>query len=282
MTATHVLYIDDSGTKEYETDPNRYNLHGRGNSRYFVLCGVLVTINQATKLSLEIRNLKIKHFGDDVVEIKSNWLRIPAEQQRRYCEPFGVDVESINNFTDEFYELIGKFDLMLIASVVDKLQLQENYQNPWYAPTVAYETLLMRVQAQLIAEDRLAIVIDDTTGKTPKGNDYRTNLERHHNKLKKHGSRLLQKMKFHSLGTQKFVNSAKSHIVQLADVCAYDVHMQFRLHGNDWENPDCERLDLYENFERIHTKFRNHEGQIQGWGIIKMPQKINRRWTILK
>ena len=44
MAQTHVLFIDDSGTKEYANSPEGYNVGGRGNSRYFLFCGVLVSI----------------------------------------------------------------------------------------------------------------------------------------------------------------------------------------------------------------------------------------------
>ena len=282
MSANYVLYIDDSGTKEYEDDPSRYNLRGRGNSRYFVLCGVLVSIKEAANTANEVIKCKVKHFGNDTVEIKSNWLRIFKEQEARYLIPYQINLDQLKTFTDEYYEIINKSNLMLIASIVDKLQMQEVYKSPWYAPTVAYETLMMRVQADLTVNDRLAIVIDDTTGKTPKGNDYRANMEKHHLRLKKHGSSLLRKMTFHSLGTQRFVNSASSHLVQLADICAYNVHRQFQTHGVEWESAECQRLDLYKDFGKIHTKFRNSDGVIQGWGIIKMPQKLKKGWGILK
>ena len=167
MSATHVLYIDDSGTKEYEDDRSKYNLKGRGNSRYFVLCGVLVSIKEAANIANEIIKCKIKHFRQDAVEIKSNWLRIPREQEVRYFIPYQIDLNQLTAFTNEYYEIINKSNLILIASIVDKLQMQEVYKSPWYAPTVAYETLIMRVQADLTVDDELAIIIDDTTGKNP-------------------------------------------------------------------------------------------------------------------
>src|SRR5690606_31590476 len=188
MVQTHVLFIDDSGTKEYAVDKNQYNIRGRGNSRYFVFCGILVSMKSSGIFSNEIIQAKLKHFRDDTVEIKSNWLRFPSEQKARYLDPYEMTTESLTEFTEEYYDIINRCDHKIIASVIDKLQMQEHYPNPFYPPAVAYETLLLRVQQELSKSDEVAIIIDDTTGKTPKGNDYKKNLQRQHLNLKKYGS----------------------------------------------------------------------------------------------
>jgi len=280
---THVLFVDDSGTKEYASSPQDYNIGGRGNSRYFLFCGVLVSMKSSGIFTNEIIQAKIKHFGDDTVEIKSNWLRIPKEQKRYYFEPYNITPDILTAFTDEYYEIINKADLMLIVSIVDKMQMQEHYPSPWYAPAVAYETLLLRVQQEIPHTNEVAVIIDDTSGKTPKGNDYKKNLEKHHSKLKKYGSSLWKGQTFPSLSTQKFVNSQNSHLVQVADVCAYNVHRQFQVYAADWESSDCKELPMYEYFEKINTKFRKSPtGQIQGYGIIKIPEKNKIRWSVAK
>ncbi len=282
MAQTHVLFIDDSGTKEYAADPKEYTGR-RGNSRYFVFCGVLVSMKSSGLFTNEIIQAKLKHFGDDTVEIKSNWLRIPREQQRCYYEPYALTPEKLTAFTDEYYKLINEANLMLIASVVDKMQMQQDYPTPWYAPAVAYETMLLRVQQEIPHSDQVAVIIDDTTGKTPKGNDYKKNLERQHNKLKKYGSSLWKGQTFPSLTTQKFVNSQNSHLVQVADVCAYNVYRQFQEYGENWESEECKTLPMFEYFEKVNTKFRKSlYGQVQGYGIIKMPERNKKRWTVIR
>lgn len=77
----YVLYIDDSGTKEYAVSARDYGT--KGNSRYFVFGGVLIQITEAGRLIERIKTLKSVLFGTDRVEIKSNWLRIPKEREAR-------------------------------------------------------------------------------------------------------------------------------------------------------------------------------------------------------
>lgn len=281
MKQSHVLFIDDSGTKDYSSDPAKYNLAGRGSSRYFIFCGVLVSMTAATVLTSEIIRLKLEYFGDDTVEIKSNWLRMPHERQAHYLDVYEISEDELQAFVENLYEVLLKAELVLIASVVDKLQMQEDYERPWYAPAVAYETLLLRVQGALTAEDKVAVIIDDTTGKTPKGNEFKVNLIRHHAQLRRSGSVLHRATKFPSLTTQKFVGSHISHVVQLADICAYNVHRQFQMYGENWESGGVKKLPLYEYFAKINRKFRhNGAGLVQGYGIVKMPQRKKIMWTI--
>jgi hypothetical protein len=231
----YALYVDDSGTKEYAIKPEDYNR--AGNSRYFVFGGVLLTTVESGVLSQKIKNLKQAVFGTEDVEIKSNWLRIPKETEKRYKKPFGVSDESLTAFVSEFYDLIGNCHLQLCASVVDKIHVQEDYKDPWYAPALAYEFLLQRIVQEVRSPERVSIIVDNMTGATPKGNQYRKNLEAHHTKLLKHGSSLIKKLDFSPVVPGiRFVDSSRVHLIQVADVVAYNVYRQFVDHGDSWES----------------------------------------------
>jgi hypothetical protein len=101
----YAIYIDDSGTKEYANKPEDYRRDG--NSRYFVFGGVLITTVESGVLAQKIKTLKQAVFGTENVEIKSNWLRIPKETEKRYKKPFGVSDESLTAFVSEYYDLIA-------------------------------------------------------------------------------------------------------------------------------------------------------------------------------
>jgi hypothetical protein len=278
---THVLYVDDSGTKEYATDPQHYK-GKRGNSRYFVFCGSLVTLAQASSTTGKIAALKIEHFGDDTVEVKSNWLRIPHERQRHYLQPYGLSDADLNKFIDAYYRLIvDDSNVVFIAAVVDKLHMQEDYHNPWYAPAVAYELLLQRVQQQIGLTDSLAVIIDDMSGATPKGNQYKKNLKAQHLRLKSHGGDLRKGLDYSCLSTQKFVNSASSQIIQVSDIAAYNVYRQFLDHGDDWERTS-KTLTTYPPLRHLLPRFRSDgfTGRVQGYGIAKFPLRHRVSWCV--
>lgn len=64
----YLLYIDDSGTCELKKD-NTYNING-GNSRYFVLGGILIKAHELNRIETEISNIKNKCFKNNLEEIK--------------------------------------------------------------------------------------------------------------------------------------------------------------------------------------------------------------------
>ncbi|GAB4212719.1 MAG: hypothetical protein OHK0022_48910 [Roseiflexaceae bacterium] len=275
---THVVYIDDSGTKEYAASPDLYS--NSGCSRYFVFGGVCVSTVEAGKLSTNIREIKNRYFGTDNVEIKSNWLRIPKEQEKRYLKPYNLTTDVLKEFVDEYYQSIQDADLCLIASVVDKIHVQDQYPRPWYAPAIAYELLLQRVVQECAAPNSVSVIIDDMTGATPKGNQYKQNLISHHRNLRQRGSTLYRGVDFSSLtGDVKFVNSAFSPLVQVADVISYNIYRQFVQYGEKWEEEGLEELPTYEWFNKLGPKFRQGPGRrIQGFGVVKFPLRKRIKW----
>lgn len=273
-----VLYVDESGTKEYAESPEGY---GAGRSRYFVFGGVLLPVDEVEELSSSISRAKTDAFGTDEVEIKSNWLRMPLEREARYLTQFGINEEQLTEFVNRYYEAISEADLQVIATVVDKVHVQEDYRNPWYAPAIAYELLLQRVEQEADGR-RVAVTIDDMSGKTPKGNEYKENLKKHHAKLRRHGSSLRRGFSFPSLLPRlKFRDSALSHLIQVADIAAYNVYRQFVENGDGWEDVDAERLATYDYLGRMAHKFRQgFNGRVQGYGIVKFPLRRRVAWGI--
>ena len=279
---THIIYIDDSGTKEYADDPNEYDNSRSGKSRYFVFGGLLVTPLSASRLSNDIVHLKIGCFGTKDVEIKSHWVRRPEHREKRYLDRYNISERRFRQFIDDYYKLINETELSFLAGVVDKRHMQEKYSfNLWYAPAVAFEVLMQRVENELRNIGNVTIVVDDMTGATPKGNQYRKNLINHHMQLRKHGSALMRGFNFTSLGSLRFLNSAQSHLIQVADIAAYNVNRQFIDFGEEWETRGITELPTYSYLERIITKFRkDSNGRVQGYGIAKFPMLERIPWKV--
>jgi hypothetical protein len=281
VTTTHILYLDDSGTKEYAAKPSQY---GGGVTRYFVFGGVLITVAEASVITPTLRELKRRTFGTDDVEIKSNWLRMPEERSERYLQLYGVSNKDLNRFVEEYYTAIQQSELLLLAGVVDKRDMQEDYKTPYYPPAIAYEIVLQRVQRELGEDGAVYVTTDDTTGATPKGNQYKDNLKRQHEYLKKKGSRLWDGFTFPAIkGRLRFVDSASSELIQVADIAAYNVYRQFVDHGDAWEKKGLGSLPMYDYFRKLLGKFRQDpEGRIQGYGVVKFPLRKRVRWSLIR
>lgn len=277
---THALYLDDSGQKEYApvgTDYNSTNL-----SRHFVFGGYFTSLREAGRLAEEMRAAKLRVFGTTAVEIKSNWLRIPHERERRYLQKYNLTEDQLRTFVDSYYGAFLQADVNLLAAVVDKVHMTELYERPWYTPAVAYEAIVQRVQNEIgPSGGKVGVAIDDMSGKTPRHSEYKVNLTKHHEQLKRTGSSLI-KMPITVLdGRLRFVNSKTSELVQIADVVAYNVLRQFRDHGEEWEQLGLTQLPTYDWFRRIANKFRKGpDGRIQGYGVVKFPIKQRVAWKL--
>jgi hypothetical protein len=283
----HILYIDDSGTKEFASGEKEYTRHGRGVSRYFVFGGILLSESGSGHLVTAIKVLKQKFFGTHQVEIKSNWLRIPSERGKQYLTKFGISEADLSAFVDELYRCILASDLLALAVAIDKPYYQEEYgSSAWYPPAIAYELLLQRAVQEILAPDGLSVVVDDMSGATPKGNQYKHNLRLHHASLRKNGSKLQKKVRFTSLNTDiKFVNSACSHQVQVADLVAYNVYRQFSPYSLGaclGEHANIAEAPAYPWLKKLLPKFRaDLKGKVQGYGLIAFPLEKKDSWVFL-
>ena len=180
---------------------------------------------------------------------------------------------------DDYYRLILQAPLRFVSAVVDKLHMQETYQQPWYAPTAAYEVLLQRAVQAVSNDTKVVVTMDDISGRTPKRNFYKALLQEHHAKLQRFGSILQKGISFSCFeGPVRFANSATSDLVQVADVAAYNIYRQFKEYGLEWEQ-QLVKLPVYEHFARIVGKFyQGPRGRIQGFGVVKFPLRNRVPW----
>src|ERR1017187_1445096 len=276
------VYVDDSGTKEYADNPAKYG--PRGKSRYFCFGSLLVAQEDGSLLADKIAAKKREVFGTADVEIKSNWLRNPEMRQAKYLAPFSLTEERLTAFVGAYYDLVGSTNCVAIAAIVDKVHMQDLYappRSPWYAPAAAYEALMQRCVLEVPPPHTLSVTIDDMSGATPKGHDYKLNLQAHHASLRAHGSRLVKHLNFGPLDAKiRFVNSAHSHLVQVADIIAYNVYRQFVDHGEAWEDQMLKSLPMYPSLAKMGGLFRHDgAGRIQGYGVVKFPLLKRVRWS---
>jgi hypothetical protein len=216
--------------------------------------------------------------------VKATWLKRPAERKKWCLDRYPTSGAKIDALVDGVYDLIANANCELIACAVNKAEVQREYgERAYYAPAIAYECVIQRAQHAMEAcGGHVHVTIDDMEGKSPKGNEWKINLKRHHRALRRRGSQLIRGMALDRLFGDEpaFRDSAHDHRVQLADLVAHCVYRQFVDHGPDWEDPRGVELPMYEYFEKIHRRFRNHDGRVQGFGIIKFPMKNRVYWKI--
>lgn len=189
---THKLFIDDSGNKDYH--PNGTYDPGGGRTPYFVFGGMLITPAAAGRVEKKMQYLKLATFGTAEVEIKARWLRRSDERQRRYLDKYGVTESQLTAFTELTYQAITESNCVLLACVVDKAEVQQMYgERAYYAPAIAYECLMQRVQQEMSGcGGNVHVTIDNMTGATPAGNQHAYLLRRRHALMREYGSTLIK------------------------------------------------------------------------------------------
>lgn len=261
------IWIDDTGEKEY----------GPKTGRFFAYVGVAVRKHREEQVAESFNDLKRMILGTDKPEIKSNWLRIPKEVQRRYVEPFDLDVRDVDAFSKAFYSWLSHQPVMLLASVVDKeLMEQKHGASKNYASSTSYEYLMQRYQYLLkeVGVSKGEVVIDEMMGLTPKGSKHRELLVKQHKQLVERGLGTGNVKTDRIANWVKFGGSHDYALLQVADLCAYNVMRQFRMHPaySSFKKQGCE-TPKYEHFERILPKFRaSVDGRIDGYGVVRYPK----------
>jgi hypothetical protein len=276
---SHKLYVDESGTKEYAQSYPRPG----GVTPYFVFAGLLVDQGEASKLLNRVISLKEQVFKVRGVEVKANWLKRPDERKVRYLDPYGLTNQDLDALVVKLYAELASFDGQIIATIVDKAAVQKaykDYPSIWYAPAIAYDCLMQRVQLEMVGNGgSVSTTIDDMDGATPNGNQYRDNLSKHHRSLRASGSKLDKGAPMDRLADMGFSNSQADERLQLADLAAHAVYKQFVEYGEAWDQVGLERLPTYDYFGRISAKFRQRsDGLISGWGIVKFPRTAGVSW----
>jgi len=270
VATSFLAYCDESGQREY----------GPKTDKYFVVASAIVPATDAPHLEDEIRGLKRAFWGSPDIEIKSNWIRQPAEREKHYTNPHGVGLKEIDALVTALYSWLAKSPVTLLAGVVDKPLMQSKYTTPHYAGTVAYTMFLQRFQKYLTKKTATgSVVFDDPSGKSPGGREWRTLLQGLHARLKKNGCPYT-KTAFPDVGPVTFADSAATVFVQIADLVAYNTFRQFRTYGKEWEEPSGNTLPLYDHFDRIAALFdQGPQRQFDGYGVAKWPFVKKVGWT---
>lgn len=196
-------------------------------------------------------------------------------------EPFSISKADLKRFTEAFYQWFLKTKLRLIAAVVDKEQMEEQYTTPHHASAVGYVVLLQRFQKFLGSRQGMGYVTcDEIGGASAAGNAWKQLLQRQHRKLKRNGCPYTG-LEFPRIEDRlEFVDSTMCGLVQIADIAAYNIFRQFRDHGSTWDDPDASTLPLYSYFSRMLPRVHQGPGNVfAGYGVAKMPTKARHQWV---
>lgn len=236
------------------------------------------------KINDAINALKIEYFGTKDVEVKSVWLRNARHRKTQYLDPYNITAERLNEFGEKFTDLIATYsaDLKLFAAVFDKRYYGDRKRlTPDGDPLLkTTQVILERIHSQ---GGKSVIVFDQME------NSLKREKGKHGAMLKifqsNDGMEGTYVPSYTNITDISFDQSKDENFLQVADVCAYNVHRQFLEYGRQWvgqeASPDGPRkLNTFPYFERLSNNFAGHEitDVVRGVGIVCIPDPAKKNW----
>ena len=266
---TYKLYLDDSGDKKYEASGE----YGEDTaSRFFVLGGILVPINLVTPILSKALNLKMKYFINETVEIKSTWIRIPTQQKSHYLDKYEISKKDFKEFVEAFTSFQLDPKVKLVGAVVDKKEMQDRFDDPWPVIDLALEGLMQRVQNYMEKENNYCSFTMDIMGSQKETNSIRQK----HKEIVESNGKIVSFDMGNVAPRLNFTDSKGNSLIQLADLCAYNIHRQYRGQGTPFGS---EHSNIYPFLETTLSNFIvDAEGLIEGYGITKIPFDRRPAW----
>jgi len=264
MANTYLMYVDESGQREY----------GSKTSRYFVLCALAVPVASWQLINNQLHTLKLSYFDNPTVEVKSSWLRFPVSRKKQYLDPYGISEASLTEFVDRLYtDILDRPELVLFASVVDKVQMTQQYVSPQSPSSLAYRLVFERLQHFLETREETShglVVFDKITDAAFQTQGYENLLSKQHLRYLMQGTDFVQIENI--VEGLLFIPSHENNFIQLADLCSYNVFRQFKEQGSQWDDPSGDSLPMYPFFKRmVHHFYTSSGGVVSGRGIKKYP-----------
>ncbi len=256
----YLFYLDESGEREYES---------RG--KYFVLCALGLPIGEWRALNNDVLMLKNTYFRDSRVEIKSAWLRIPKEREKRYLSRYHITEDELNEFVGKLYDALLSYNVTIMASVINKEQMKDQYKQPQSPSSLAYRLLFERIELFLeqLPQSFGLILFDKITDLQVMKKGYEDLLTQQHLRYLEKGTEFVRVNRI--VEGLLFVPSHENNLLQLADLCSYNIYRQFVMYGDEWD-AQHRFTQRYPYFERIESKLhRSPEGNYTGYGIKKFP-----------
>lgn len=174
------------------------------------------------------------NFDLSECEVKSNWIRIPSEREKRSPFLHGLNPEDLDRLSKAYFKQVTDRNTTIMASVIDKRFLHD-YVTHEILHKKAYEFLLERIQhymREFHSKHNAVVVMDDTSKQLNRA------IAMKHAFFQRAGN---QNMQFPAIVEYPFFTASElSNGVQLADLLAYCVYRAFK--SEDFEYSYFEKL----------------------------------------
>ncbi|MBM3882805.1 MAG: DUF3800 domain-containing protein [Verrucomicrobia bacterium] len=241
----YFFYFDESGSRDPQVTGTRQDGTTFSKDHLYVLTALALFERRWHAFDRAVANLKLEladhlHRTQQLkltlaeCEVKSGCLRIPAKRAQESPFLSALGDADRHRLSETFFEQVPAQRMILFAAVMDKRKLLSHMD----AETMhkkAYELLLERIEhylSEFHPKHQGLIVMDDTQRQLNHA------VAMKHAFFQREGNRNVQFR--HIVEYPFFTDSKLSNGIQLADLCAYNVHRAFRT--RDFNYPYFARL----------------------------------------
>ena len=256
------LYIDESGDHVFGhlTEPNH---------RYLCLLGCWVRGLEYRRLHRMMEDLKqrhIPHNPDEPVILHREDI-----VNRRRCFWRLRNPEVTEEFDRALIALLGEAQYTVVAIVIDKLRLQENYETPAHPYHLAMGFLLQRYCGYLNHVNRVGDVMAESRG----GRENRLLVDSFERVYERGAWRIRAPFFQQALTSRRLkIEQKRANIagLQLADLIAHTARKAILVE----KGRSQQALSLFETrlMAAIERKFNRHlyDGRVEGYGKVLFPK----------
>jgi len=153
---TELLYLDESGDSGWTP-----TYGGSSTEQYFVYAGVIVDPEENYRLKQRLNDIITEHFSGKFVRPEEIHYADICHQNGTYRH---LDDEEASSLRDDLFQLILDIEPTLMASVVDKDRMKENYGDDANPPKqYAFRSIVDRFHKQLKSDDAVGMVTMDAS-----------------------------------------------------------------------------------------------------------------------
>lgn len=242
--SNYVVYVDESGDHSLESIDPEYPV-------FVLACCIFKKADYAGRATPLIQDFKFRHFGHDIVILHSHDIR-------KQIPPFAFlqNQAKRERFMADLNELVTAAPFTLVASIIDKIELQQQYVYPDNPYDLAMTFCMERIYAFLRGRrdvDRLTYVVVERRGEKED-----KDLELAFRRICAGANQWGPLNNFDITFAEKSINSGG---LQLADLVAHPI-------GRHILKPDQPNRA----YEIVDQKFRRSpDGKKEGWGLKIFP-----------
>jgi hypothetical protein len=264
----YFAFIDESGKKEYLHPYDARHIHHPDpknkefwRDNYLAVVSLLIPEEHVPDIARTVIETKKWYFNTTSVEVKSSWLRFPYQRKKRYCQPFSIGEDEVKAFGGEMLSLFSRFqnEITIVACVFDKRYYRNRDKNDPFlcSMQVVFERIEYVMQEK---NANCTLIIDQLEDSLAINTGRNGELFEVFVGIRRSGRQFVRN--YYHIDKIEFRKSKDDHLLQLADLAAYNVFRQFVDFGLQWEIGIS--LSLYEGFKTILKNFRTKNGELRG------------------